>query len=131
MQAEIGEMVIVTGYCTRDAEYRVVGTKGTPLCTFGLAVGKRKDTTTIFANCQAWRKLAEYAAGIQKGDSVIVVGHIEKHEYNNKEYTNLVADWLNFVDMENAPANTPPSDDTGGQTSAFSEIDSRDGDLPF
>lgn len=129
MQTKIGEMVIVTGSCTKDAEMRLVGDKQTPMCTFSLAVGKRQDTTTIFVNCKAWRKLAEYAQNIRKGDSVIVVGELETNEYNGKTYTNLVAEWLNFVGSGSS-AELSPSGKPFPVGVQFEE-DKSDGELPF
>ena len=70
MQAKLGDGVIVAGTAVNNAEYKRVGDKETPLCSFGLAVGKRKDTTTIFANCKAWRHLAGYAGVLKKATAL-------------------------------------------------------------
>lgn len=95
MQIKFGEGWLVTGTATKDAEYKEVGDKETPLASFSLAIGKRQDSTTIFANCKAWRKLGKYAATIKKGDAVMAVGTIETHEYNGQNYTTLICEWLN------------------------------------
>ena len=76
MQVNFGGAVCVAGTCTKDAELKYVGEKKTPMCTFSLAVGKRQDTTTIFANCKAWRSLAVQASQVHKGDSVFAVGTV-------------------------------------------------------
>ena len=89
MQVNFGGAVCVAGTCTKDAELKYVGEKQTPMCTFSLAVGKRQDTTTIFANCKAWRSLAVQASQVHKGDSVFAVGEIEENEYNGKTYRTL------------------------------------------
>jgi len=94
MQVNFGGAVCVAGTCTKDAELKYVGDKKTPMCTFGLAIGKRQDTTTIFANCKAWRSLAVNASQIHKGDAVFAVGSIEEHEYEGKTYTSLVVDYF-------------------------------------
>ena len=94
MQVNFGGAVCVAGTCTKDAELKYVGEKKTPMCTFSLAVGKRQDTTTIFANCKAWRSLAVQASQVHKGDSVFAVGTIEENEYNGKTYKNLVMDYF-------------------------------------
>ena len=94
MQVNFGGAVCVAGTCTKDAELKYVGEKKTPMCTFSLAVGKRQDTTTIFANCKAWRSLAVQASQVHKGDSVFAVGEIEENEYNGKTYKNLVMDYF-------------------------------------
>lgn len=143
MQTKIGDGVIVAGKATKDAELKIVGDKQSPVCSFSLAVGKRQDTTTIFANCKAWYALAEYASQISKGDSVMVVGKLEEREYNGKQYTDVVAEWINVVKPTTAakPQELSPSGipypkgatftDAAPSKSAFSEIDSGDGELPF
>ena len=132
MQVNFGGAVCVAGTCTKDAELKYVGEKQTPMCTFSLAVGKRQDTTTIFANCKAWRSLAVQASQVHKGDSVFAVGAIEENEYQGKTYKNLVMDYFGIQ---------PKVDYAGGeQVKSESEIRSalaipgepiNDGDLPF
>ena len=132
MQGNLGDAVSVAGICTKDAELKYVGEKKTPMCTFSLAVGKRQDTTTIFANCKAWRSLAVQASQVHKGDSVFAVGEIEENEYNGKTYKNLVMDYFGIQ---------PKVDYAGGeQVKSESEIRSalaipgepiNDGELPF
>ena len=136
MQVNFGGAVCVAGTCTKDAELKYVGEKKTPMCTFSLAVGKRQDTTTIFANCKAWRSLAVQASQVHKGDSVFAVGTIEENEYNGKTYKNLVMDYFGVQ---------PKVEYSGGEQ-VHSESDIRnalsdggftenpeagDGDLPF
>ena len=133
MQSKLGESVIVAGKAIKDAEYKIVGAKESPVCSFALNVGKRKDTTTIFVNCKAWYGLAEYAKSICKGDSVVVIGHTEEREYNGKIYTDLTAEWLNVVFAEaDKPekAETSPSGKPYPPSVKFEEAPS-DGDLPF
>ena len=102
------------------------------MCTLSLAVGKRQDTTTIFANCKAWRSLAVQASQVHKGDSVFAVGTIEENEYQGKTYKNLVMDYFGIQ---------PKVEYSGGeQVKSEGEIRSalaipgepiNDGDLPF
>lgn len=131
-QAKIGELVIVSGNATKDAEYKTVGEKQTSVCSFSLAVGKTKDGSTAFANCKAWHSLAKLASHISKGDAVCVIGKLESREYNGKTYTDLVADWLNIAwaaqttaadqgQKPQPPVVNPYEDDTGFEQ----------GELPF
>lgn len=92
-----GEHWILTGTATRDAERKNVGEKQTALCKWGMAIGKRPDTTTIFCDCAAWRSLGEYAALIRKGDAVCAIGKIEEREYNGKTYKTFNCEWLNIA----------------------------------
>ena len=132
MQVNFGGAVCVAGTCTKDAELKYVGEKQTPMCTFSLAVGKRQDTTTIFANCKAWRSLAVQASQVHKGDAVFAVGTIEENEYQGKTSKNLVMDYFGIQ---------PKVEYSGGEQ-VHSEGDIRsalaipvepinDGDLPF
>lgn len=131
MQIKLSDGVfMVSGTATKDAEYKRVGEKQSAVCTFGLAVGKNKDTTTIFANCKAWRGLADYAAGIRKRDSVCAIGTIEEREYNGKTYKTLVLEWLHYIpsgsSAEYQPAQPPVTKDT------FRDLtDDPESDLPF
>ena len=116
--------VIVAGRATRDAESAYVGKNDTLRTKFSMAIGKDADGNTQYANVVAWRGLAEYARGIAKGTSVIVAGTLESRDYNGKTYTDLVADWLNYVDAEApaAPLQTPDG---------FVPLDPNDDTLPF
>ena len=112
--------VIIAGQATRDAEYKHVGAKDTPMCTFGLAVGRDAENKPIYANVKAWRDLAEYAAGVTKGASVMVLGQVEEREYEGKVYKAVVADFLVYLDLK------PPA---VGDPAGFTPVP--DDDLPF
>jgi single-stranded DNA-binding protein len=88
---------MAVGNATKDAELKYVGEKQSAMTTFSLACGKRPDESTIFANCKAWRGVAELAANIAKGDAVCCIGKIEEREYNGKTYSTLVCEWLNVA----------------------------------
>ena len=131
-QGKLGDMVIVTGKASGDAEFKLVGAKNSPLCTFSLIAGKRKDTTTIFVNCKAWYGLAHYCENVKKGDSVAVIGTLEEREYNGKTYTDLVAEWINFVSSDDAPQRELAPNGTPFPAGVTFEESADDGDdLPF
>lgn len=132
MQTKLGDSVLVVGKCTGDAEYKRVGQKDSPIASFSLIVGKRQDTTPIFANCKAWYRLAEYAKHIRKGDHVIAIGHLESREYNGKTYTDLVAEWINFVGSDDTPHQELAPNGTPYPAGVTFEEDKSSGDdLPF
>jgi single-stranded DNA-binding protein len=126
MRAKIGDGVMACGNATKDAEFKLVGEKNTPNCKWGMAVGKGKDDNAVFVNCEAWGRLANYAAGIKKGDPVLVFGQMKSHEYNDKTYHTLVADFVQFIgstkEKRQEMQQAEPQDD-------FFPVD--DGDLPF
>ena len=133
MQTKLGEYTLVIGKATKDAEYKLVGDKQSPICSFSLNIGKRQDTTTIFANCKAWYGLAELSQNISKGDTVIVIGKTESREYNGKTYTDLVAEWLNIVSADYVPtsAGVAPNGVPFPAGVKFEELASSESDLPF
>ena len=135
MQIASNGMAVVAGYAIKDAELKHVGSKNSALCEFCLNVGKRKDTTTIFANCKIWYENAHYAANIQKGDMVIAAGRLESREYNGKTYTDLVCDYVDFVSKpaEGCNGEDEPVKSDGDIRAALAIPGEpiNDGDLPF
>lgn len=146
MQAKIGNSVIVVGSLPRDAEYKTVGDKDTPLCKFGLKVDERQDAEgqrqAVWCNCTCWRDVADATANLQKGDVVLAVGKLQSRTYtgrdgDEKTSTELVCEAVfamkpastldSFVSHAQAQgvnfSVTPPEQD-------FEEIVSDD-DLPF
>lgn len=101
--------VMACGIVTKDPELKHVGSKSQAMTTFGIAVGKNSDDSTIYVNCKAWRSIAEYAAKMHKGDSAVVIGQIETSEYNGKTYKTLVVTWMNFISASSANQPTPPA----------------------
>ena len=97
MRGKLGDGVMACGNATKDAKCKRLGEKNTPNAKWGMAVGKNADDSTVFVNCEAWGRLANYAANIKKGDPVLVFGQIREHEYNDKIYHTLVADFVQFI----------------------------------
>ena len=133
MQAKVGNGVMVAGTATKDAEFKTIGEKNTPLTSFSLAVNKYGDPA-VYVNCKAFgERAANYARGIKKGDLVCALGHVESREYEGKEYKDLNCQWLNFIGISSAGATAsaapPPVNDDALQQLYGEEID--DDDLPF
>ena len=127
------EYWMCTGTVTRDAQYKCVGDKQTPVTSFSMAAGKNPDTTTIFVECKAWRDLAKVAATFHKGDAVCVIGKIEEREYNGKTYKDLVCEWL-WGAVPNAGSYNPlPTISAPAPKAGFSALMDADdgGELPF
>lgn len=116
MQAKLSDNTcIVQGTCTKGAETFIRGEKNIHITQFSLAVGKRKDTTTIFVNCKAFGRLADRISGIQKGDSVLCIGRVESREYNGKTYSDLICDWVGV-------SGTGVSQDASSHTTSFPAV---------
>ena len=83
--------VLLEGNLTRDP---VLGEtpKGTPVCTFGLAVNRyyRQEEETVkevsFFEVETWTRLAQYCeAQLKKGKAVRVVGHLKQERWEDQD----------------------------------------------
>jgi single-stranded DNA-binding protein len=127
MRAKLGDGVMACGNATKDAEFKRLGEKNTPNAKWGMAVGKDADDNTVFVNCEAWGRLANYAANIKKGDPVLVFGQMRSHEYNDKTYHTLVADFVQFIGS--ATERKQEMQQAEPENGFFPDMDSED--LPF
>ena len=128
---------IVCGYVARDSELKTVGEKKSSLCRWSVKAGEKgsgDDKEAIWVNCQAWHDKARSAAAIQKGDTVLCVGRIEKNTgTDGKEYKNLVCEFVSImkaVPKEQSVVLPPEAESELVDLSEFEEILS-DGDTPF
>ena len=119
--------IIIAGTSTRDAEYREIGEKNTPVVSFSLAVNARNEEGR-FVNCKAFNDtLAGYAMNIKKGDTVAAAGVLESREYNEKTYVDLNVQWLHKLSK-----NTPVKQEAQPVSTEFEELDDLDEEeLPF
>ena len=86
--------ISLTGNLTADPELRYVG-KGTPVCTFTVAVNHREknrdtgaweDGEASFYRVTCWRDLAENTAeSLQKGQQVIVTGTLRLRRWETDD----------------------------------------------
>lgn len=94
--------VTLMGRLTRDPELKRTS-KDNSYCNFTLAVNrpKTKDGTqeADFISCTAWNKTAEVIESwLQKGDRLAVVGRLNVTKRDDKYYTNVIVDKINFID---------------------------------
>ena len=126
--------VVVSGLCPRDAEFSIVGEKGSSLTKFGIKVdenGVGDAKVATWANCVAWNRLADIAKDIQKGDVVFACGKEVTRSYTNrdgesKQATDIVIDFLSITKTtprEQAPATT--------EQEKVEEAEDNSSDLPF
>lgn len=124
--------VLIAGTVVRDAEIKLVGEKQSALLKFGVAIGKRQDTTTIFVNCVCWRSLATSLVGLRKGDSVACIGVLDSREYNGKTYTDLVCEWVNSPNVAVGAAMPLPVTDAFNLSEPVTvNPDDAEDELPF
>ena len=99
--------VILAGNLTRDPELRFTNA-GIPVCSFGLAVNRRKpkdggDPEVDFFDISAWRELGETIANYKKkGDPILVEGRLqfrswEAQDGSKRNKVDIVADNVQFL----------------------------------
>lgn len=126
--------VNLQGRITRDIELKYTGS-GTAVASFSIAVDRpfknaQGERETDFINIVAWRKTAETIAQyFNKGDGIIIHGHIQVRNYQNDEgkkvyVTEVVADNFAFP-IQNKQQNN--SNDRGTEKTEYSKFD----DNPF
>lgn len=89
--------IILSGRITANPELKKTN-KNNSYCKFTLAVRRAgKENITDFINCICWNKLAEATASyIEKGQSLVVNGRLQIDKQNDKYYTNVVVNELDF-----------------------------------
>ena len=123
-----GGGVIIAGTATRDAEFKEIGDKKTPVAELSLAVNARGEESK-YVNIKAFGDaLANYAKHIKKGDSVAAAGYIETRTYQEKTYNDLNCQWLNFVGKT---ANRQADPQQGTPDDEYEDLYTPDGELPF
>lgn len=86
-----GSSCICAGRVIKDAEYKTVGDKQTPLTKFSISYEYHQDGSGLMS-VDCWRELAAAARNIKKGDRVIVAGVLSSNDYNGKTYWSIAAD---------------------------------------
>jgi single-strand DNA-binding protein len=84
---------LLIGRLTRDPELRTVGSAGTSVCEFGLAVNREwtsaagdRQKEVLFIECTAWARRAEVMAQyLSKGSPVFVEGYLKLDEWEDRE----------------------------------------------
>jgi single-strand DNA-binding protein len=115
------------GNLTKQPELKY-SPEGNPYTKFTVAVARRfnRDEADFF-NCTAFGKSAENVATYcDKGSKVGIVGQVNIDRKDDKYYTNVLCDSVEFLTpMKDKPQNNDPFSDAG------KPIDISDDDLPF
>lgn len=123
--------VTLMGRLTKAPELKYTNT-GTSYCNFTLAVNKPKikdkEQETNFINCIAWGKTAETICNwLDKGNRVIVLGRLDVSKKDDKYYTNVVVETINFIDT----VRTSKEQQNEVLEAEIIEDDNEDEDFPF
>lgn len=125
--------VTLMGRLTRDPELKRTS-KDNSYCNFTLAVNrpKTKDGTqeADFISCTAWNKTAEIIESwLQKGDRLAVVGRLNVTKRDDKYYTNVIVDKIDFIDTIRTSKNQ--KSDYSDYMEAETIDDGENEDFPF
>ena len=144
--------IILMGRLTRDPELRRTGS-GTAVTSFSLAVDRdfksqSGEKETDFIDIVAWRSTAEFVSKyFTKGSMAVVSGRLQIRDWTDREggkrrSAEIVVDNMYFGESRRRDGDTGSTShstysyDAGkssspAPTSAFSELDDGDEELPF
>lgn len=125
---------IVCGYVAKNSELKTVGEKQSSLCRWSVKAGEvqsGESKSPVWVSCQAWHETARCASVIQKGDTVLCVGKLEKYTGNDgKEYKNLVCEFVSVMkSMPKEPETSPVISPESIDLSEFEVLS--DDEVPF
>lgn len=135
--------VVLIGRITKDPELRFIPGSGAAVCTFSIAVDRRKvkdkEQVTDFFKIVVWGKQGENVANyMSKGKLIGISGRIENRSYEGndgvKRYvTEIVAEEVQFLEKK-SDTNTSNSNNTNTKNQEYNEWDSAsedDDEIPF
>jgi len=77
---------ILMGRLTKEPEIRYTSANNTAVCSFTLAVNRRKKGEVDFINCQAWTGTAEFISKyMAKGQQIAIVGRIQTRTWDDND----------------------------------------------
>lgn len=109
-------IVVLQGRLTRNPDLKIVGDN--TVCNFSIAVPKKYKKETMFVDCSAWGKTAEFIAKyFFKGSKIDVRGELDIRNYEKDgvkhKATNVVVSEVDFAgSKDNNSDNTKETEDT-------------------
>ena len=125
---------LFSGPISQDGELRTTQ-GGKTYATASVRAFNRKDGTAVFMTLKTFSEsLTGLVSNLRKGDRVLACGVVENREYNGKQYTDMLLDFLLTSDA--APVSAAQSANRSAlesrmEASGFDPIDGEDGELPF
>jgi len=125
--------MIACGRLAKNAEYKQVGVNQSSLCRFSIKVADVASgdggKTAKWLDCVCWHKLAKYAAGLEKGDTVLVCGILKDASYTSKKTGEFIK--KSELDCEFVTVQQEPPE-MGNADSDFIDLyDDDDSEVPF
>lgn len=125
---------LFSGLISQDGELRTTQ-GGKTYATASVRAFNRKDGTAVFMTLKTFSEsLTGLVSNLRKGDRVLACGVVENREYNGKQYTDMLLDFL--LTSDTAPVSAAQSANRSAlegrmEASGFDLIDGEDGELPF
>ena len=125
---------LFAGPVSQDGELRTTQ-NGKTYATASVRAFNRKDGTAVFMALKTFSEnLTGLVSNLRKGDRVLACGMVDTREYNGKQYTDMLLDFLLTSGAAPAPAAQAANRaalESRMEQSGFAQIDEEDGELPF
>ena len=109
--------VSIVGRITKDPEVRTIGSEGTAVCNFTVAVNRpfkdeNGDSIADFIQCQAWKKQAEFMGNyIVKGQLIAITGSIHTRTYEKADQTTAYVTEINVDQIQSLERREPQTEE--------------------
>jgi len=109
--------VSIVGRITKDPEVRTIGSDGTAVCNFTVAVNRpfkdeNGDNIADFIQCQAWKKQAEFMGNyIVKGQLIALTGSIHTRTYEKADQTTAYVTEINVDQIQSLERREPQTEE--------------------
>ena len=125
---------LFAGPVSQDGALRTTQ-NGKTYATASVRAFNRKDGTAVFMALKTFSEnLTGLVSNLRKGDRVLACGMVDTREYNGKQYTDMLLDFLLTSGAAPAPAAQAANRaalESRMEQSGFAQIDEEDGELPF
>ena len=116
MQVRLSDgTVMLSGTAGKDARFQSLKEGKYHKASASLAVGSR-DGKTVWADVEAWGRLATVLSQARKGDAVFAVGQLKTDTYKGKERRYLNCEFVSVAGVQavvSVPDETPQEEDPG------------------
>ena len=109
--------VSLVGRITKDPEVRTIGSEGTAVCNFTIAVNRpfkdeNGESIADFIQCQAWKKQAEFMGKyIVKGQLIAITGSIHTRTYEKADQTTAYVTEVNVDQIQSLERREPQTEE--------------------
>jgi len=109
--------VSLVGRITKDPEVRTIGSEGTAVCNFTIAVNRpfkdeNGENVADFIQCQAWKKQAEFMGNyIVKGQLIALTGSIHTRTYEKADQTTAYVTEVNVDQIQSLERREPQTEE--------------------